>query len=63
MAKVLEVQKDEDKLERRALLQIGDSKLDKKGKRLTTPLRLERPIQKLVVLLESNKKDNWKLRT
>lgn len=55
LARVLEVQKDKEGLVRRVLLQMGDSNLDNKGKRLTTPLKLERPIQKLVVLLESNR--------
>eukprot|EP00079_Xenopus_tropicalis_P036905 XP_017950676.1 PREDICTED: uncharacterized protein LOC101733728 [Xenopus tropicalis] len=54
IAKVLEVQKDNDGLVRRVKLQMGDSKLSKRGERLTTPLILERPIQKLVVLIENN---------
>lgn len=51
---VLDVCADEDGLVRKAKIQIGNRKLGKKGQRLTNPSILERPIHKLVVLVENN---------
>lgn len=54
LAKVLEVWKDDDGLVRKAKIQIGEQKLAKGGERLSKPSVVERPIQKLVVLLEKS---------
>ncbi|XP_073732301.1 uncharacterized protein [Misgurnus anguillicaudatus] len=51
LARVLEARKDDDGLVRKATIQIGDRMLGKRGERLTKPLNIERPIQKLVVLV------------
>lgn len=51
LARVLKVCKDDDGLVRRATIQIGNRGLGKRGERLTKPSIVERPIQKLVVLV------------
>ncbi|XP_039524444.1 uncharacterized protein LOC120477094 [Pimephales promelas] len=51
LARVVEVCKADDGLVRKAKIQIGDRKLGKRGERLTKPSVIERPIQKLVVLV------------
>lgn len=53
LAIVTEVKQDSDGLVRRVKIKIGSTKLDKNGKRKTELSLLERPIQKLVLLLES----------
>lgn len=59
LARVLGVHEDDDGLVRRATLQMGERKLGKSGERLCKPSIIERPIQKLVVLVESNSKVPW----
>lgn len=51
LARVIKVFKDDDGLVRKATIRMGDRELGKKGERLTKPTIVERPIQKLVVLL------------
>ncbi|XP_065097354.2 uncharacterized protein [Paramisgurnus dabryanus] len=53
LGRVSETTTDKDGLVRRVKLQLGDSKLGKKGERLHKLSEVERPIQKLVLLLES----------
>lgn len=53
LGRVLDVCEDEDGLVRKATIQIGNRKLGKEGQRLTKPSILERPIHKLVVLVEN----------
>ena len=52
LARITEVITGKDGLVRRVRLQMGTSRLDNKGKRLSTLTVLERPVQKLVLLLE-----------
>lgn len=54
LGRVLNVCTDDDGLVRKATIQIGNKKLGKQGQRLTNPTIIERPIHKLVVLVESN---------
>ena len=54
MAKVVETIEDEDGLVRSVKLLVGDSRLSKSGKRVTKPCYLDRPINKLIMLLESD---------
>lgn len=54
LGRVLKVCTDDDGLVRKATIQIGNKKLGKEGQRLTNPSIIERPIHKLVVLVESN---------
>ncbi len=56
LAKVLEVYKDDDGLVRKTTIQIGERRLGKGGERLSKPSIVQRPIQKLVVLVEASKK-------
>ncbi|KAL0154219.1 hypothetical protein M9458_050473 [Cirrhinus mrigala] len=51
MARVLKVCKDDDGLVRKATIQMGDRGLGRRGERLTKPSIVERPIQKLVILV------------
>ncbi|KAL1276830.1 hypothetical protein QQF64_036453 [Cirrhinus molitorella] len=53
LGRVVDVCADGDGLVRKAKIQIGNRKLGKKGQRLTNPSILERPIHKLVVLVEN----------
>ncbi|KAL7877209.1 hypothetical protein SRHO_G00038520 [Serrasalmus rhombeus] len=52
LSKVVEAQEDDDGLVRKVKIQVGQNKLGPKGERLTQPSFLERPVQKLVVLVE-----------
>ena len=52
LARVVEAVKSTDGLVRRAKVRVGDPLLDKKGKRLGNVAFLERPVQKLVLLVE-----------
>jgi hypothetical protein len=54
LARIMETTIDDDGLVRKVKIQIGDRKLGKKGQRLVKPSILERPVQKLVLLLESS---------
>ena len=54
LCRVISVQPSADGLIRRVRLQVATSQLDGTGKRLEKPLFLERPIQKLVVLVEAS---------
>ncbi|KAL6463231.1 hypothetical protein MHYP_G00276220 [Metynnis hypsauchen] len=53
LARILETTMAKDGLVRRVKIQLGDRKLSKNGERLSTPSIVERPIQKLVLLLET----------
>ncbi|KAK9513134.1 hypothetical protein VZT92_026696 [Zoarces viviparus] len=54
LARVLDVLKNDDGLVRKVKIQIGERKLGKGGERLSKPSIVERPIQKLVILVESS---------
>ena len=54
LARVVEAREEDDGLVRKVNIQIGQSNLGKKGERLTQPSYLDRPVQKLVVLVEHN---------
>ena len=54
MAKVIEVYPGKDGKVRRLKLLISDSTLDEKGKRISKPVHLERPIHKTVTLMEAD---------
>ncbi|KAG1924935.1 hypothetical protein F2P79_025857 [Pimephales promelas] len=54
LAKVIETVVDKDGLVRRAKIRFGDRKLGKDGKRLNKPSIVDRPVQKLVLLLEAS---------
>ena len=54
LAKVTDVYPGEDGCVRKLQLLIGNAALDDKGKRLTKPVYLERPIHKTVTLLEAD---------
>ena len=54
LARVEEVFRDHDDHVRRVKLAIGDKSLDSKGQRTHKQVYLERPIHKLVLLLESS---------
>ncbi|KAK0147343.1 hypothetical protein N1851_013244 [Merluccius polli] len=54
MAKVIEVYPGKDVKVRRLKLLISDSTLDEKGKRISKPVHLERPIHKTVTLMEAD---------
>ncbi len=53
IAIVTQTMEDEDHLVRRCKVQIGSKDLDKQGRRVNKMSVLERPIQKLVLVLES----------
>ncbi len=54
LGRVSETTTDKDGRVRRVKIQLGDSKLSKKGERLHKVSEVERPVQKLVLLLETN---------
>ena len=54
LARVLETVSGKDGLVRRVKISVGDKRLNKKGERLGTRSILERPVQKLVLLLEAS---------
>ncbi len=54
LAKVIEVHTGTDGCVRTVKLLISDSTLDRRGKRVTNPTYLERPIQKIVTLIEAD---------
>ncbi|KAK0142370.1 hypothetical protein N1851_019891 [Merluccius polli] len=54
LGRVLDVCEDADGLVRKATVQMGNRKLGNEGQRLTSLSIFERPIHKLVVLVESN---------
>jgi phage-related protein len=51
LARVIETVKGKDGLVRRAKISVGDKRLSEKGERLSKLSLLERPVQKLVLLL------------
>ncbi len=53
MTEVIETVVDKDGLVRRVKIHFGDRNLGKDGKRLNKPSVVERPVQKLVLLLEA----------
>ncbi|XP_038165126.1 uncharacterized protein LOC119799356 [Cyprinodon tularosa] len=53
LCRVIETTVDRDGLVRRVKICLGDRKLGKKGERLTKQSVLERPVQKLVLLLDN----------
>ena len=57
VARIEEVYKDSDTHVRTVKLFIGDKQLCKNGRRLHSPSFLTRPIQKLVLLLESEQSE------
>lgn len=54
MGKVVSVNVSDDQCVRSVKLQMGDSNLDKLGRRVNKPCYLERPVHKIVVLIESD---------
>ena len=52
LARVVKAHKSSDGLVRKVTLQLGNPRLGEKGERLGKPTILDRPIQKLVVLIE-----------
>ena len=54
LGQVVEVYPDKDQLVRKVRLRVGDPTLDKLGRRIAKVTYVERPIQKLVLLLESD---------
>ena len=52
LARVIEATKDDDGLVRKVKILVGERNLNKKGKRTGMPSILDRPVQKLVVLIE-----------
>lgn len=54
LGRVVNVHEGDDGLVRKVTLQVGDRKLGNRGERLHKPSIIERPIQKLVVLLDSS---------
>ncbi|XP_067380798.1 uncharacterized protein [Channa argus] len=54
LGRVLDARMEEDGLVRKATVQIGNRELGEDGQRLVNPSVLERPIHKLVVLVENN---------
>lgn len=54
LARVVEASVDDAGFVRKVKLQMGQSKLGKKGERLTQESFLNRPIQKLVVIVEND---------
>ena len=53
LARIVETSEDDDGLVRKVKVQMGQSNLNRKGERLTQPSILERPVQKLVMLVEN----------
>lgn len=51
LGRVIDAHEGDDGLVRKVTLQVGDRKLGKKGEHLHKPFIIERPIQKLVVLV------------
>lgn len=54
LARVVDTSEDDDGIVRKVELQMGQRDLGKKGERLKQPSFLERPVQKLVVLVEND---------
>ncbi|KAK0147951.1 hypothetical protein N1851_012317 [Merluccius polli] len=53
LAKVVETVTDKDGLVRRVKIRVGDQKIGKEGQRSGKPSIVERPVQKLILLLET----------
>ena len=54
LGQVVEVYPDKDQFVRKVRLRVGDPPLDKLGRRVAKVTYVERPIQKLILLLESD---------
>lgn len=54
LARVIETVLGKDGLVRRVKISVGDKRLNEKGERLGKPSILERPVQKLVLLVEAS---------
>lgn len=54
LARVIETSADDDGFVQKVKLQMGQSKLGKKGERVTQISLFKHPIQKLVVIVENN---------
>ena len=54
LARVLATVRGKDGLVRRVKISFGDKRLNKKGERLGKLSMVERPVQKLVLLLEAS---------
>ena len=54
LARITGTTTDKDGLVRRVKICLGDSKLGKRGERLHKMSEVERPIQKLVLLMEAD---------
>ena len=54
LGKIIEVKVSKDKQVRTVRILMGEPNLTKEGKRTSKPTILERPIHKLVVLIENN---------
>ena len=57
LARVVETFPSKDGLVRKVKLQMANSNIDKKGKRMTSPTFLERPVHKLVLLISPKRKE------
>lgn len=53
LAKVVETVTDKDGLVRRVKIHLGDQKIGRDGQRTSRPSVVERPVQKLILLLET----------
>ena len=56
LARVIEAKHSDDGLVRSVKLRMADDSIDKSGKRTRKPMELERPVHKLVLLLE---RETW----
>ena len=55
LGRVIEAYKEDDGLVRKVKLSVGSRELDKKGKRKAPLSVLERPIQRVVLLMETER--------
>ncbi|KAF7653239.1 hypothetical protein LDENG_00085720, partial [Lucifuga dentata] len=53
LAKVVETVTDKDELVRRVKIRLGDQKMGRQGQHSGKPSVVERPVQKLILLLET----------
>jgi len=52
--RIMEITSSNDGLVRRAKIYLGDPKIDAKGNCVSKPSIIERPVQKLILLIEGN---------